>query len=538
MGSFIYQMTIVCFITFIYMDENNELNPSVAYVSLTLFARIRVPLFLLGPSVSKLLQLRVSLARIQRYLLLEDADPNAVLQEASLPDAIVFDHADFAWDMNEGVPFFQNLNITIPRGKLVAVVGRVGSGKSSFLSSLLGEMNKLNGKVYVNGSLSYVAQQAWIQNETLRENILFGREFDNLLYSKVIDACALVTDLNILPAGDRTEIGEKGINLSGGQKQRISLARSVYNGSDIYLFDDPLSAVDAHVGKHIFENVIGPNGMLKSKTRLFVTNSLSFLPSVDEIIMLDNGRIAESGTYEQLISNNSHFAKFVENYFTGKNNEEEGEEDVKKEQEHELKAHDEKEEVEGEKIIEKEKLEAGSVKFAVFVSYLKSCSFWFSGLFVIAYALMNVFSALASRWLSSWSNSYVTKKPTQDEEDYYLLVYCMIGVAQNVCLMLADGLFSVLMVNYSARHLHDQMLKCVMRSPMRFFESTPLGRIINRFSKDIQAIEFVITPAFRDVIYCLFELLTIVIMISITTPIFLSVLAPISVVYYFVQVIL
>ncbi len=137
------------------------------------------------------------------------------------------------------------------------------------ISAILGEMNKLGGKYYINGSVSYAAQQAWIQNATLKDNILFGNQLDDKKYEKVIDACALVTDLNILPAGDRTEIGEKGINLSGGQKQRISLARAVYNDSDIYLLDDPLSAVDAHVGKHIFDNVIGPNGILYNKVLVY-----------------------------------------------------------------------------------------------------------------------------------------------------------------------------------------------------------------------------------------------------------------------------
>jgi ABC-type transport system involved in cytochrome bd biosynthesis fused ATPase/permease subunit len=145
------------------------------------------------------------------------------------------------------------------------VVGKVGAGKSSFISAILGEMHKTSGSYYVNGNVAYVAQQAWIQNATLKENILFGKELNTEVYDEVIKACALVTDFNILPAGDRTEIGEKGTNLSGGQKQRVSLARAVYNDADVYLLDDPLSAVDAHVGKHIFDNVVGPNGILKNK---------------------------------------------------------------------------------------------------------------------------------------------------------------------------------------------------------------------------------------------------------------------------------
>lgn len=149
----------------------------------------------------------------------------------------------------------------------ILVLGKVGSGKSSLLSGLLGEMHKLNqnGTISVNGSTAYVPQQAWIQNATLKNNILFHAEYDEILYEHVIEACALKPDLEIMPAGHDTEIGEKGINLSGGQKQRISLARALYSNADIYMLDDPLSAVDSHVGKHIFDKVIGPKGFLKDK---------------------------------------------------------------------------------------------------------------------------------------------------------------------------------------------------------------------------------------------------------------------------------
>ena len=176
-------------------------------------------------------------------------------------------------------------------------------------------MHKLNyGTLHLNGRTAYVAQQAWIQNETVRENILFGKSYDEKFYNQIIQACSLVVDFNIMPAGDSTEIGEKGINLSGGQKQRISLARSVYADLDIYLFDDPLSAVDAHVGKSMFDQVIGPDGILKDKTRVFVTNSLSFLPQVDGIIMLENGTVSESGSFEELKNKNGSFAKFIRLY--------------------------------------------------------------------------------------------------------------------------------------------------------------------------------------------------------------------------------
>jgi ATP-binding cassette, subfamily C (CFTR/MRP), member 1 len=159
-------------------------------------------------------------------------------------------------------------------------------------------MDKIRGSVNIDGTLAYVPQQAWIQNATLQDNITFGKPFNKRFYDQVVEACALKTDFAMLPGGDQTEIGEKGINLSGGQKQRVSIARAVYSRADIYIFDDPLSAVDSHVGKHIFDNVLSETGILKGKTRFLVTHAISFLPKVDEIYVMTKGEISESGTYK------------------------------------------------------------------------------------------------------------------------------------------------------------------------------------------------------------------------------------------------
>lgn len=190
-------------------------------------------------------------------------------------------------------------------------MGTVGSGKSSLISAFLGEMDKTAGRVNTIGAIAYVAQQAWIQNATLRDNILFGKTFNKSLYDKVIDACALTPDFAMLPAGDQTEIGEKGINLSGGQKQRVSLARAVYANTDIYFLDDPLSAVDSHVGKHIFENVIGPSGLLKDKTRVLVTHGITYLPQTDKVVVLKDGEVSEIGTYQELLDRKGAFSEFL-----------------------------------------------------------------------------------------------------------------------------------------------------------------------------------------------------------------------------------
>lgn len=186
-------------------------------------------------------------------------------------------------------------------------------------------MEKDSGSVNVQGQVAYVPQQAWMQNATVQDNILFSKEMQNKKYKKTIEACALEADISILPGGDLTEIGEKGINLSGGQKQRVSLARAVYSDADVYLMDDPLSAVDSHVGKHIFEQVIGHDSLLQEKTRVLVTHGITYLPKVDLIIVLKDGRVSEQGTYAELLQRKGDFAEFLLEYM---NDEDENEEDV------------------------------------------------------------------------------------------------------------------------------------------------------------------------------------------------------------------
>ena len=184
-------------------------------------------------------QFLVSLRRIDKYLNADEIDFNAISHNQSIKTAIVVENATFEWSKAEN-PVFNNISLQIEKNKLVAIVGQVGSGKSSLLSALLGDLEKMKGNVNINGSVAYVPQQAWIQNQTLRQNIVFVSDYNENYYKKVLESCALEPDLKILSAGDMTEIGEKGINLSGGQKQRVSLARAVYSNADIYLLDDPL----------------------------------------------------------------------------------------------------------------------------------------------------------------------------------------------------------------------------------------------------------------------------------------------------------
>ena len=290
-------MALASFVTFVLVDDENVLTPEIAFVSLALFNILRFPLAMFPMMIALVMQAWVSITRMNKFLNAEEIDPDNVTHKPS-ENVLHIDNGDFTWGSSEGM-VLKKINLDVKKNTLVAVVGPVGCGKSSLISALLGEMEKKSGSVNTYGSLAFVPQQAWIQNSTLRDNILFGKSYNKELYERVIHACALSADLSMLPGGDQTEIGEKGINLSGGQKQRVSLARAVYSNADIYLLDDPLSAVDSHVGKHIFDNVFSvETGLLKNKTRLLVTHAVSFLPRVDEILVFSHGEISESGSYK------------------------------------------------------------------------------------------------------------------------------------------------------------------------------------------------------------------------------------------------
>lgn len=263
-----FLVSIVTFAAYVYLD-GNVLTAEKAFVSIALFNIMRFPLFILPNLVSSLVAYRVSVKRITKFLKGEELDENDVKRvlETDSESAVQVSEGSFSWD--HGKPLLKEINLDVAKGSLVAIVGKVGTGKSSLLSAMLGEIHKVGGEISINGKVAYVAQQPWIQNETVRDNILFTKKYKADKYNNIIDACSLRTDLDLLQMGDMTEIGEKGINLSGGQKQRVAIARAVYNNADIYILDDPLSAVDAHVGKHIFNSVIGPKGLLKNKVFCF-----------------------------------------------------------------------------------------------------------------------------------------------------------------------------------------------------------------------------------------------------------------------------
>uniref|UniRef100_A0A3Q1G5Y0 ATP binding cassette subfamily C member 3 n=1 Tax=Acanthochromis polyacanthus TaxID=80966 RepID=A0A3Q1G5Y0_9TELE len=533
-----FLVALTTFAVYVTVDENNVLDAEKAFVSLSLFNILRFPLNMLPQVISSMVQASVSLKRVQNFLSHDELDPDSVDRKSSATVA----NGKFTW-AKEDPPVLHNINVMVPQGSLLAVVGHVGCGKSSLISALLGEMEKVEGDVSIRGSVAYVPQQAWIQNATLRDNILFGRPYNEQKYRCVLDACALTPDLQVLPGGDMTEIGEKGINLSGGQRQRVSLARALYSDADVYLLDDPLSAVDAHVSKHIFDNLIGPEGVLKGKTRILVTHGISFLPQVDNIMVMVDGRVSEMGSYQELLKQNGAFAEFLRNYSFDDIVEED--EDLLEDQElfpdDALSNHADM--VDNEPVINEAKRNFMrywkylngilSVKTKVYLEYVKAVGPLLSVLICFLYGCQSAAAIGANIWLSQWTND-ASRNQTQENVHMRVGVYAALGIAQGILVMISS--FTLAMGNIgAARKLHFNLLENKVHTPQSFFDTTPIGRIINRFSKDIYIIDEALPATVLMFLGTFFVSLSTMIVIISSTPIFAVVIAPLAFVYIFVQ---
>ncbi|XP_026349643.2 ATP-binding cassette sub-family C member 2 [Ursus arctos] len=580
-------VSVITFSVYTLVDSNNILDAEKAFTSITLFNMLRFPLSMFPMVISTVLQASVSRDRLEQYLGGDDLDTSAIRHDCNSDKAVQFSEASFTWDQDSEATI-RDVNLDITPGQLVAVVGAVGSGKSSLMSAMLGEMENVHGHVTIKGTVAYVPQQSWIQNGTIKNNILFGSEFDEKRYQQILEACALLQDLEVLPGGDLAEIGEKGINLSGGQKQRISLARATYQNSDIYVLDDPLSAVDAHVGKHIFNKVLGPNGLLKGKTRLLVTHSIHFLPQVDEIVVLGNGTILEKGSYSTLLAKKGPFAKILKTFTkqTGPEEEATVNEDTEEEDDcglmpsveeipedvaaltmkrensfhrtlsrrsnsrhrkslrNSLKTRnvntlkEEEELVKGQKLIKKEFMETGKVKFSIYLKYLRAIG-WCSIFFIVfAYVINSVAYIGSNLWLSAWTNDSKTYNGTNypaSQRDLRIGVYGALGLAQGAFVLMAN-LWSAHGSTYASGILHRQLLSNILQAPMSFFDTTPTGRIVNRFAGDISTVDDTLPLSLRSWILCFLGIISTLVMICTATPVFVVVIIPLGIIYVSVQI--
>ncbi|XP_069173762.1 ATP-binding cassette sub-family C member 3 isoform X2 [Procambarus clarkii] len=658
-----YMVALATFTTYLLVSDDNVLDSQKAFVSIALLNLLRLPIIQMPNVISQLIQAGVSKTRMQKFLNMGELDPEAVCSEPSTCGLVVVRGGQFSWEGEEGKANWslQQVELEVKKGQLVAVVGPVGAGKSSLISALLGEMRKDAGKVIVNGSVAYVSQQAWLQNATLRDNITWGQPFELKRYKQVVKACALQADIDMLPAGDMTEIGEKGINVSGGQKQRVALARAVYSDASIILLDDPLSAVDSHVGRHIFDHVIGPHGVLKHKTRVLVTHALTFLPQVDTVLVMRDGRLVEKGAYTQLVASGGEFAQFILQHFSSMDNEEVEEleelcdqleevsggkqlikqvslrrsslnitRELENGRRHRTVSETDKSQKiassptthtenscniftkhsqicnnhnniatnnndlpiflrniscssqqfdnvsndssmtstisrstssvavdlpaynfvdcnssikRGQILVDEETAETGKISRQVFLVYGRAMGAFCIVIPIIFMTLAQASNAGGSVWLSQWTstskaNTTITSNTTEDiaqfDRDIFLAGYGAFGVGQAIFLFV--GLLMVMLGGLRAANiLHHHLLRNIIRLPMSFFDTNPSGRIINRFSKEINVLDYILPQTLRGLASILSTVVMTMIVIVAATPIVSVFVVPIMCVYCFIQ---
>uniref|UniRef100_A0A8C5IZA3 ABC-type glutathione-S-conjugate transporter n=1 Tax=Junco hyemalis TaxID=40217 RepID=A0A8C5IZA3_JUNHY len=486
-----FLITFVVFAVYTLVDNTHVLDAEKAFVSLTLINILNTAHSFLPFSI------------------------NAAVQVNCRPCSSSFGHKGFLH-----IPII-SIELSVPQGSLLAVVGQVGAGKSSLLAALLGELEATEGCVTIKDTAAYVPQQAWVLNASVEDNILFGKEMDETWFNRVTEACALHPDLETFPAGQKSEIGEKGINLSGGQKQRVSLARAVYQRAAIYLLDDPLAAVDAHVGQHIFEHVLGPNGLLKDKTRVLVTHTINILPQVDNIVFLVDGMISESGSYQELLQRNGAFADFLRSHITAEEKapagfpgNPDGLESFFLGLSINFSLH----------ITSVLFLTTSSpalsahvslqVRAGVYGAYLQAAGRVLCVYVLLSFTCQQAVAFSRGYWLSLWADDPV-HNGTQQLTELRLGVFGALGVVQGVLKLLAAVLLGGVLASHQ---LFLQLLSNVMRSPMLFFEQTPTGHLLNRFSRDMDAVDSVIPDKLKSVLGFLFNLLEIYLVIVVATP--------------------
>ncbi|KAM0335769.1 hypothetical protein ACHAQA_000819 [Verticillium albo-atrum] len=523
--------SMLAFIT--YSLTNNNMNPAEIFSSLALFNGLRMPLNLLPLVLGQVVDAWSSVKRIQEFLLAEEQEED-VLHKPDGEHALEMHAANFTWERTptqdsdkaadatrattsaekpkpnseteksgqrplsasnssggstlieeEREPFkLQGLDFQINRHELIAVIGTVGSGKSSLLAALAGDMRKTSGEVVLGASRAFCPQYAWIQNATVRENILFGKDMDREWYKEVIDACALRPDLDMLPNGDKTEIGERGITISGGQKQRLNIARAIYYDSDIVLMDDPLSAVDAHVGRHIFDNAI--LGLLKDKCRVLATHQLWVLNRVDRIIWMEGGKVMAVDTFDNLMKNYESFQQLMETTAV-----EETPDDAPPPTNEPVAGGDAKKK-KGAALMQQEEKAVASVPWSVYSAYIRASGSIFNAPLVIFLLTLSLGANLMTGlWLSYW---------TGDEfgmtTGAYIGIYAALGILQAL-LMFGFSICLSIFGTASSRVMLRQAVTRALRAPMSFFDTTPLGRITNRFSRDVDVMDNTLTDAMR-----------------------------------------
>ncbi|KAH5535557.1 hypothetical protein HBI27_170090 [Parastagonospora nodorum] len=611
--------------------EHKPLIPSVAFTALSLFQILRIPLDQLADMVAHVQESKVSVDRIEEYLTEPETEKYKQLvtrrKDEHGDPLIGFENATFSWggtDMSDKTAAdafkLMDLDIKFRVGQLNVVAGPTGSGKTSLLMGLLGEMTKLKGDVYLPGgrsredirpdpatglteSVAYCAQQAWLVNGTVKENIIFASDFDQKRYDDVIVACSLKRDLQILDGGDETVVGEKGVTLSGGQKQRISLARALYSKARHVLLDDVLSAVDSHTAKWIFEYAL-TGQLMQHRTCILVTHNVSLaLPPAEFAVVLDNGKVVAQGTANEVISSGkltedltksrpgSRGASKAPSRVPSEECLDEAEEAAHVNGSADDKPNGTVDKKKSTNTGQEETKAEGGVKLSIIIMYLKAMGPWYYWVgATLAFVAAQLSSVSTNLWIRTWANAYAEKgyaaagnhhrspithaptlsglgtcmnsgtcswnfpfsAPEKEREysytymstgfrimdndvdtTYFLVVYAILGLIFMFITFLREGfLFGGSLA--ASRRIHERLIQKVTHAKFRFFDQTPLGQLMNRFSKDIENVDQEVAPVAIGVVHCFASIITIVILISIITPAFLIAASVISVLYFLI----
>ncbi|XP_030549691.1 ABC transporter C family member 10-like isoform X2 [Rhodamnia argentea] len=466
------------------------LTASNVFMFLASLRIVQEPIRLIPDVVGSFIQANVSLSRIAEFLDAPELENKPTNQQSDdeVPEMAVFlDSREISWDSGTSKATLRNINLSVGKGEKVAICGEVGSGKSTLLAAILGEVPYINGIVRVHGRMAYVSQTAWIQTGNIQENILFGSVMDSVKYREVIQKCSLAKDMEMFPFGDQTQIGERGVNLSGGQKQRIQLARALYQDADVYLLDDPFSAVDAHTATSLFNEYVME--ALSQKTVLLVTHQVDFLPAFNSILLMSSGQIVNAGSYDQLMASCQEFQDLVDAHHTtaGSGNRIRmvssrmpgylKEEIQKIDVEEQLKASP------GSQLIKEEEREIGDSGFKPYLQYMKhNKGFLFFALATLAHAIFIAGQLAQNYWLASEVNS--TSVSTIELNSVYTGIGIVLGL-----FLLIRSYFIVYLGCGASYAIFSGLLHSLIRAPMSFYDSTPLGRILSRVSSDLSIID-------------------------------------------------
>ncbi|KAK9663652.1 hypothetical protein RND81_14G106400 [Saponaria officinalis] len=470
---------------------NIPLTASSVFTFVASLRLVQEPVRAIPDVIAIVIQAKVAFARIVGFLEAPELQTEKVRKKRNVDNlnhAILMNSANLSWEINSSKPTLKNINLEVRVGEKVAICGEVGCGKSTLLASILGEVPYIEGAVNVYGRIAYVTQTAWIQTGTLRDNILFGSALDELRYQETLSRCSLVKDLEILPHGDMTEIGERGVNLSGGQKQRIQLARALYQNADIYLLDDPFSAVDAHTATSLFNEYVME--ALSGKTVLLVTHQVDFLPAFSCCLLMSDGAIIQAGTYHELLASSQEFLALVSAHKETAGTERLPEASASTSlpifgKEIKIVVGVEKHEpLEGDQLIKREERETGDAGLKPYLVYISQSRrsviyFLIAGMSHLTFVIGQI---LQNTWMAS----------AVDDPNVSTLkligVYLIIG-AFSVVFLFTRTVVSVGMCMESSKSLFSKLLNSLFRAPMSFYDSTPLGRILTRVSVDFSIVD-------------------------------------------------